>query len=268
MCGTSGGALCRVCTTTLDGPAHRVMPAPAGIPLCWAGGAYDGAVRAAILAYKERGARTLVGPLGTLLARAALAGITAGSSAGIVAGQPGGTAGSRTRSGAVGAGVGPRPGDPAGGGGVGGLATAAGASGRRVVLVPVPTAPAAIRARGGDHARGLAVAAARELRRRGMEVRVASLLAVRGRRQDSVGLDAAARRANVAGAFQLRGRMSGRGGGPGAGDRPAGDLVLVDDLVTTGATLAEAARVLAAARVPVLCAAAVAATERRGTAVR
>ena len=58
-----------------------------------------------------------------------------------------------------------------------------------------------------------------------------------------------ARQANLAGGFRLR-----------AGARRP--VVLVDDLVTTGSSLAEAARVLAAG-VPVLGAATVAATERR-----
>jgi hypothetical protein len=77
--------------------------------------------------------------------------------------------------------------------------------------------------------------------------------------RDSAGLAAGERRANLAGSFVAR---------PG---RPVGDavLVLVDDVVTSGATLTEAAAVLAAVlaaersdgAVPVL-AAVVAATPR------
>ena len=69
--------------------------------------------------------------------------------------------------------------------------------------------------------------------------------------RDQAGLDARARRANLSGGFRLRRRLPA--GGP---------VVLIDDLVTTGSTLAEAARVLRASGVPVLGAAA-AATERR-----
>ena len=77
-----------------------------------------------------------------------------------------------------------------------------------------------------------------------------ALVQVRGVRDQS-GLDARARQANLAGGFRLRGRLP---------DRP---VVLVDDLVTTGSSLTEAARVLRGAGVPVLGAATVAATERR-----
>jgi predicted amidophosphoribosyltransferase len=170
---------------------------------------YDGPLRDAILAYKERGRHALAGPLGQLLALAVLS--------------------SQGDAGAVGAGG--------------------------AWLVPVPTSPAAIRARGGDHTRGLAVSAVRELRRQGLAAKVVPLLAVQGRRQDSVGLDAAARRANVAGAFRVRPRFE---------PHPApAELVLVDDLVTTGATLAEASRVLLDSGVPVRRAAVLAATPRR-----
>jgi len=188
--------------SAIDGAPERVsLP---GVPSCWSGGVYDGVLRAAILAYKERGRRALVEPLGERLASAILAG-----------GAPSGDAG--------------------------------------VWLVPVPTAPAAIRARGGDHARGLAAAAERELRRRGVPAaRVVPLLAVHGRRRDSVGLDAAERRANVAGAFRIRSRA----------DPQVAPLVLVDDVVTTGATLAEAARTLHASGWNVRQAAVVAATCR------
>jgi predicted amidophosphoribosyltransferase len=54
----------------------------------------------------------------------------------------------------------------------------------------------------------------------------------------------------MAGAFRVRRAIS------------TGAVVLVDDLVTTGSSLTEAARVLRAARIPVLGAATVAATVR------
>ena len=69
--------------------------------------------------------------------------------------------------------------------------------------------------------------------------------------RDQAGLDARTRRANLEGGFRLRRRL------------PAGrPVVLVDDLVTTGSSLTEAARVLGRAGVPLLGAATVAATER------
>jgi len=67
---------------------------------------------------------------------------------------------------------------------------------------------------------------------------------------DQAGLGARARQENLSGAFRLR--------------RPIGDgaVVIVDDLVTTGSSLTEAARVLREARIPVLGAATIAATVR------
>jgi predicted amidophosphoribosyltransferase len=136
-------------------------------------------------------------------------------------------------------------------GGALGRAVAAGVPRGPVVLVPVPSSPAAVRARGGDHVDRLARAAAGRLRRAGWSPRVARLLAVARRRRDSAGLGAADRRANLAGAFR------------GSGDPPRAPVVIVDDLVTTGATLAEAAAVLRATGVGALHAAVVAATLRR-----
>jgi predicted amidophosphoribosyltransferase len=91
-------------------------------------------------------------------------------------------------------------------------------------LVPAPSRPAAARARGGDHVLRLC----RELARADPRLRVAPALALGRRARDSVGLDAAARTANLAGRLRVREAAL-----PPAG----GAVLLVDDVVTTGATL-------------------------------
>lgn len=121
-----------------------------------------------------------------------------------------------------------------------------------VVLVPVPSSRAAVRERGHDHALRLAGYAAATLRATGRPARAAALLAHRRVLGDQAGLGAAGRAANLAGAFGVRRPV------------PAGlSVVIVDDVVTTGASLAEAARALAAAGAAVHGAATVAATSRR-----
>ncbi len=134
------------------------------------------------------------------------------------------------------------------------LADAAAVFGPSVVLVPVPSDPSAVRARGHDHARRLAREAARRC-----GVRTTSLLVGVRRVADQSGLDAGTRVANLSGALGVR--------RPVAGLR----VVLVDDVVTTGATLSEAARALREGGADVVGAAVVAATLRwepsaRGTA--
>ena len=105
-----------------------------------------------------------------------------------------------------------------------------------LLLVPVPSSRAALRSRGRDHVRELTRCAVAELRAAGVPAAEAGLLRRRGRARDSAGLSTAQRRANLAGTFALVERVpSGR----------AGVLVLVDDVVTSGATLTEAAAVLA-----------------------
>lgn len=116
-----------------------------------------------------------------------------------------------------------------------------------VVLVPVPSSAAAVRARGQDHARRLATAAAREL----PGARTARLLVPARAVADQSGLGAAQRAANLAGALRAR-RLP-----------PGLPVVVVDDVVTTGATLAEAVRALRAAGAGVRGAAVIGATARR-----
>lgn len=120
----------------------------------------------------------------------------------------------------------------------------------RVVLVPVPSLPAAVRARGFDHSRTLA-----RLTARALGARWASAL-----RRDRIGRDQrrlgrADRRTN------LRGSMAAV---PGPVLPPGCAVVLCDDVVTTGATLVEAVRCLRSAGVAVLGAAVVADADRPG----
>jgi ComF family protein len=107
-----------------------------------------------------------------------------------------------------------------------------------VTLVPVPTWPARARARGLDHSRALATRVARtlpppHLGRACFVVRHGRAVA------DQSMLDEAARRANLSGALRARPPAESH-------DRP-GLVVVVDDVVTTGATVAETVRALTAA---------------------
>jgi predicted amidophosphoribosyltransferase len=132
-----------------------------------------------------------------------------------------------------------------------------------VLLVPVPSSPAAVRRRGYDATATLARLAARRLRPR-YRVRAARLLRQRAGVRDQAGLTASERSRNLEGALRLRtGRADGRRFWGGRRGPTAPVVVLVDDVITTGSSLTEAARALRTAGVPVLGAATVAATERR-----
>lgn len=130
-------------------------------------------------------------------------------------------------------------------------------SGRRLMLVPVPTSRRSRRQRGGDLVTDLARSAARLLRTTGVDVSVVDVLALNRTPRDQAGLGEQARRTNLAGAMRVRpGCLAG-----------AADIVVVDDIVTSGSTVAEAVRVLTEAGHRPVGAACVAATPRdfRGT---
>lgn len=115
------------------------------------------------------------------------------------------------------------------------------------LLVPVPSSRRAVAARGHDATRRLALAAAADLRRDGLTVRVAAVLWQRRAVADQSGLGARDRPANLSGALTaVRGA-----------DRllRTAPVVLVDDLMTTGASLAAAARAVEEAGGRVLAAA-------------
>jgi predicted amidophosphoribosyltransferase len=125
-----------------------------------------------------------------------------------------------------------------------------------VTLVPMPSAPAAVRARGHDAVAVLARRCAALMRRRGHDVAVCQALRPRWRVRDQAGLSAAARASNLDGALRLR---------RGVVRDPVllRPIVVVDDVVTTGSSAAEAVRVLRTAGLDPVALATVAATRRR-----
>lgn len=215
-CARPGRLLCGGCAEALPVTGHCAPPTPVppGLVPPFSTGAYDGVLRAAVLAHKERRAYGLTTALGRQLARAARAAVEELA--------PGG--------------------------------------GTAVVLVPVPSRPSAVRARGHDPTLAMTRRAARELAGTGRPVLVARLLRLRAGVADQAGLTAAERQSNLAGSMacpaaavaRLRHRVR------------AAHLVVCDDVLTTGATAREAQRALEAAGVPPLAVATVAATARRG----
>jgi predicted amidophosphoribosyltransferase len=224
-CARPGRALCPACWSALPDEAspHGPSPPPAGLAPTLAVGDYDGTLRGLVLAHKERRATALTRPLGRLLARSVVA--------------------------ALGLALEPGPG------------RAAARDGPPVLLVPVPSRPAAVRQRGHDPTLAMVRVAARVLRRDGWPAHPVRL--VRARRGvavvDQAGLDAAARARNQAQTMHAPADVVRR-----AGERwPRAHVIVCDDVLTTGATLREAQRALEAVGVTVLAGATVAATRRK-----
>ncbi len=99
---------------------------------------------------------------------------------------------------------------------------------RPLTVVPAPTRRSAARRRGGDPVLAMARAAATP------GVTVVAALRMRAFTRDSVGLSPAQREQNIAGRVLLRADVRG-------------EVLLIDDVVTTGATGCESVRVLHAA---------------------
>lgn len=127
-----------------------------------------------------------------------------------------------------------------------------------VVLVPVPSTPAAARERHGDHMRRLAAHAVRTLEQAGWPA-ARSFPAVARPRSDSAHLTAPERAAAARDAFRVRPRAASRLAEAAAS---GACVIIVDDVMTTGATIASLAIRLADAGVTVAVATTLAATER------
>jgi predicted amidophosphoribosyltransferase len=96
-----------------------------------------------------------------------------------------------------------------------------------LTVVPAPTRRSAARRRGGDPVTRMARTATAGL----PGVGVAQALRMRAMVRDSVGLSGADRQRNIAGRVKITKAVSG-------------DVIVVDDIVTTGATACESVRVL------------------------
>jgi predicted amidophosphoribosyltransferase len=131
--------------------------------------------------------------------------------------------------------------------------------GSPVVLVPVPSRPRTVRARGHDPTHSITARAARQLRAAGFDIETYRLLRLRAGVADQAGLDAGQRAANLGGSMRVRAssvrRLQRR--------RPHMRVVVCDDVLTTGSTAREAQRALEAAGLDVVRIAVVAATPRR-----
>lgn len=209
-CQAPGARWCPECSAVLGRVrprAWRPSPCPPGLPPTWAGLPYEGAVRSAVVAWKEQGRAdltpALAAGLGQVLALAL------------------------------------RESPPH---------ARAVAQGTPLALVPAPSARSSSRARGRRPVAELTAAAARR-------DLVVEALGLTRRVRDQAGLHAQERATNLAGAVAVR---------PAAARcLLAVPCVLVDDVVTTGATLQECARALRAAGSGPVVAVTLAATRRR-----
>jgi predicted amidophosphoribosyltransferase len=233
-CSAAGRVLCRACDLSL--PRHGRLawptPTPSGLAPPYAAGAYDGLLKAMVNAHKEHAVLPLATPLGRVLSDVVTDLVR-----------------DLVRD------LGTQPvGDAARG--LVGAAAAVPVVLVPVLLVPVPSRRAVVRRRGHDPLLRITREATARLRRQGTRASCRQLLVARGRVRDQSTLTAVERAGNLSGSMRAR-------SGASADAVPASLVVLVDDVLTTGATAREAQRALEEAGVLVAGIAAVAATERR-----
>jgi predicted amidophosphoribosyltransferase len=108
--------------------------------------------------------------------------------------------------------------------------------GQPVLLVPAPSRKSAIAQRGFVPALLLAKAVARQLRKRGIDARHLALLGMNSAVADQTGLNRQQRSQNLDGAMFCKSKPSAK--------LLNHRMVLIDDVVTTGATLREMNRCL------------------------
>ena len=127
------------------------------------------------------------------------------------------------------------------------------------LLVPVPSRPGVVRARGHDPVLRMARAAARRLRGSALRIRVVELREQRGEVHDQAGLDAGERSANLTGSMMVRPTVRAAL----ARTDLLLSVVVCDDVLTTGATAREAQRALEDSGLRVRAVTTVAATRKR-----
>ena len=222
-CGAAGPAWCDRCAVDLAGSVAlggaqpwAPTPCPPGMPVTWAAAPYSGALRDALVAYKDGDRRDLAAVLAPVLAGAVIRAVE----------QDG-----RVRA-VLEAGNGP------------------------VLAVPVPSSAARVRRRGDAPLQGLLDHTVRIADPGGQGLLPAPALRLRRRVADQAGLGHAARAANLEHAMEVR--------GPWAPVVVGATCLVVDDVLTTGATLVEATRALRRAGARHVVAATAAATRRHG----
>ncbi|OHV50605.1 hypothetical protein BCD48_01120 [Pseudofrankia sp. BMG5.36] len=271
-CGRAGAAVCAACAAVLAGPPILAAPGSAatpgrrGPPPCVAAARYAGPAGSLVIAYKERGRLDLTGPLGGALASAVSAALAVtrppvGPGTGVVLLVPVPASGAALRQ-----------------RGFDHVARVAAAAARVTTRAGMPTwvAPllrpvrrTADQAGLGARARAANVAGAFAARP-AVAARVAAACREAGPAgQEGRGpvwpvrtgpADGPSRAGGPDGGLRAGGGQPGPAGGrPGRVPTDRVDVVVVDDVATTGATLAEAVRALRQAGVPVLATAVIAA---------
>lgn len=131
-----------------------------------------------------------------------------------------------------------------------------------VLLVPVPSRPSVVRARGDDPWRRVVRGAAARVRQSGIDAACRPLLATGRSVRDQAGLDRTERALNLEGGIRMR-RVP-----PWSAPGLTSSVVLCDDVVTSGATLRACLAALEGAGHPAAVAVTVAAVELRAAHVR